>query len=77
VRLNHYVAARLPVVRVDPILIEQVMVNLLKNAAESIDIADRPLARRSVELRVLPKTSRGTTPSSSRCRTPARAWRPK
>jgi signal transduction histidine kinase len=40
VRLNHYVAARLPV-RVDPILIEQVMVNLLKNAAESIDIADR------------------------------------
>jgi PAS domain S-box-containing protein len=59
VRLNHYVAARLPVVRVDPILIEQVMVNLLKNAAESIDIADRPLARRSVELRVLPKVIEG------------------
>ena len=55
VRLNHYVAARLPVLRVDPILIEQVMVNLLKNAAESIDVANRPLARRSVELRVLPK----------------------
>ncbi|MBO9650118.1 MAG: PAS domain S-box protein [Variovorax sp.] len=55
VRLNHYVAARLPVLRVDPILIEQVMVNLLKNAAESIDLANRPLARRSVELRVLPK----------------------
>ncbi|RYE52976.1 MAG: ATP-binding protein, partial [Rhizobiaceae bacterium] len=52
---NHYVAARLPIVRVDPILIEQVMVNLLKNAAESVDLADRPLARRSVELRVLPK----------------------
>jgi C4-dicarboxylate-specific signal transduction histidine kinase len=59
VRLNHYVAARLPVVRVDPILIEQVMVNLLKNAAESIDLADRPLARRSVELRVLPKVIEG------------------
>ncbi|MBT2321398.1 PAS domain-containing sensor histidine kinase [Variovorax paradoxus] len=59
VRLNHYVAARLPVVRVDPILIEQVMVNLLKNAAESIDLADRPLARRSVELRVLPKVIDG------------------
>jgi PAS domain S-box-containing protein len=59
VRLNHYVAARLPVVRVDPILIEQVMVNLLKNAAESIDIAERPLARRSVELRVLPKVIEG------------------
>ncbi|RZI67879.1 PAS domain S-box protein [Variovorax guangxiensis] len=59
VRLNHYVAARLPIVRVDPILIEQVMVNLLKNAAESIDLAQRPLARRSVELRVLPKTIEG------------------
>ena len=59
VRLNHYVAARLPVVRVDPILIEQVMVNLLKNAAESIDLANRPLARRSVELRVLPKVING------------------
>jgi len=59
VRLNHYVAARLPILRVDPILIEQVMVNLLKNAAESIDLANRPLARRSVELRVLPKTIDG------------------
>ncbi len=59
VRLNHYVAARLPILRVDPILIEQVMVNLLKNAAESIDLADRPLARRSVELRVLPKVIEG------------------
>jgi PAS domain S-box-containing protein len=59
VRLNPYVAARLPIVRVDPILIEQVLVNLLKNAAESIDNAARPLARRSVELRVLPKTIEG------------------
>ena len=59
VRLNHYVAARLPTVRVDPILIEQVMVNLLKNAAEAIDLADRPMARRSVELRVLPKVIEG------------------
>ncbi|CAN5795913.1 oxygen sensor histidine kinase FixL [soil metagenome] len=59
VRLNHYVAARLPILQVDPILIEQVMVNLLKNAAESIDNANRPLARRSVELRVLPKTIEG------------------
>jgi signal transduction histidine kinase len=40
---------------VDPILIEQVLVNLLKNAAESIDMAQRPVARRSVELRVIPK----------------------
>jgi len=31
---------------VDPILIEQVLVNLLKNAAESIDVAQRPPAQR-------------------------------
>jgi signal transduction histidine kinase len=55
VRLSHYVAARLPTLDVDPILIEQVLVNLLKNAAESIDNAKRPVSRRSVELRVIPK----------------------
>ena len=55
VRLSHYVAARLPKLMVDPILIEQVLVNLLKNAAESIEHARRPAARRSVELRVIPK----------------------
>ena len=55
VRLSHYVAARLPRLMVDPILIEQVLVNLLKNAAESIEHARRSSARRSVELRVIPK----------------------
>ncbi len=55
VRLSHYVAARLPQLHVDPILIEQVLVNLLKNAAESIENAQRPTARRSVELRVIPR----------------------
>ena len=40
---------------VDPILIEQVLVNLLRNAAESIEHAKRPPGRRSVELRVVPK----------------------
>jgi len=55
VRLRHYVAARLPPLMVDPILIEQVLVNLLKNAAESIDAAQRSTAWRSVELRVVPK----------------------
>jgi signal transduction histidine kinase len=55
VRLSHYVAARLPKLLVDPILIEQVLVNLLKNAAESIEHAKRPSSRRSVELRVIPK----------------------
>lgn len=53
VRLSHFVAGNLPPVVVDPILIEQVMVNLLKNAAEAIDLAGQPPARRSVELRVV------------------------
>ena len=56
VRLSHYIAARLPQLRVDPILIEQVLINLMKNAAESIEHAHLPTARRSVELRVVPKT---------------------
>ena len=56
VRLSHYIAARLPEVMVDPILIEQVLINLMKNAAESIAQAQLPAARRSVELRVVPKT---------------------
>ena len=59
VRLNHYVAARLPTVHVDRILIEQVLVNLMKNAAESIDMAQRPPARRTVELRVVPRKVEG------------------
>ncbi|WP_374355849.1 PAS domain S-box protein [Limnohabitans sp.] len=55
VRLSHYVAARLPQLVVDPILIEQVLINLMKNAAESIDNANRPADRRHVELRVVPR----------------------
>ena len=55
VRLTHYVAARLPPVMADTILIEQVLVNLMKNGAESIQMANRPTSGRSVELRVVPK----------------------
>ncbi|KAB2901388.1 MAG: PAS domain S-box protein [Burkholderiaceae bacterium] len=55
VRLTHYVAARLPPVMADTILIEQVLVNLMKNGAESIEQARRPSSNRSVELRVVPK----------------------
>ena len=55
VRLSHYVAARLPQLLVDPILIEQVLVNLLRNAAEAIDLAQRATANRNIELRVVPK----------------------
>ena len=60
VRLNHYIAARLPPLKVDPILIEQVLVNLLRNAAEAIDAAQRPTSQRLVELRVVPKVFEGT-----------------
>jgi PAS domain S-box-containing protein len=55
VRLTHHVAARLPQLMVDPILIEQVLINLMKNAAESIDNANRPMGLRHVELRIVPK----------------------
>jgi C4-dicarboxylate-specific signal transduction histidine kinase len=55
VRMSHYVAARLPKLMVDPILIEQVLVNLLRNAAEAVEQAERPPGRRSVELRVVPR----------------------
>ena len=59
VRLSHYVAARLPKLYADPILIEQVLINLMKNAAESIDNANRPADRRHVELRVVPRKEEG------------------
>ncbi|MFM7331057.1 MAG: PAS domain S-box protein, partial [Brachymonas sp.] len=52
VRLSVEIAPQLPSLEVDPILIEQVLVNLLKNAAESIDNANRPAHRRSVKLKV-------------------------
>jgi len=59
VRLTQVIAARLPAVNVDPILIEQVLVNLMRNAAESIDLAQRPLTQRDVELKVLPRNENG------------------
>ena len=59
VRLSHYIAARLPRITVDPILIEQVLINLMKNAAESIAQANCQAAQRSVELRVIPNTIDG------------------
>lgn len=55
VALRVYVAQRLPTLMVDPILIEQVVLNLLKNAAEAIDSAQLPPSRRSIELRVVPR----------------------
>ncbi len=55
VSIHVYVAQRLPTLMCDPILIEQVVLNLLKNAAEAIDSAQLPPARRNIELRVVPR----------------------
>jgi len=59
VRLSQIISSKLPPVHVDPILIEQVLVNLMRNAAESIDTAQRPFARRQVELKVTPRMEQG------------------
>ncbi|MBS0306559.1 MAG: PAS domain S-box protein [Proteobacteria bacterium] len=55
VAIHSDIAQRLPPLYVDPILIEQVLLNLLKNAAEAIDGAALPPARRHIELRVMPR----------------------
>ena len=55
VRLSHYLAPHMPDLLVDPILIEQVLLNLLKNAAEAVEAAQRPVAQRHVRLRVAPR----------------------
>jgi PAS domain S-box-containing protein len=59
VRLTPYLAERMPALMVDPILIEQVLINLIKNAAESIQQANRPVGQRSIELRVRPRVIEG------------------
>jgi PAS domain S-box-containing protein len=55
VALSSYVARRLPTLMCDPILIEQVLLNLVKNGAEAIDQAQLPPARRHIEVRVVPR----------------------
>jgi PAS domain S-box-containing protein len=55
VALTTYVAQRLPPLSCDPILIQQVIMNLLKNASEAIDSAQLPPQRRQIELRVVPR----------------------
>jgi PAS domain S-box-containing protein len=57
VRLHVDMAKNLPTVSCDPILIEQVVLNLIKNAAEAIDLAKLPEPRRHVELKVSQRDS--------------------
>ncbi|MDO4795423.1 MAG: PAS domain S-box protein [Brachymonas sp.] len=52
VRLIRSIADGLPEIMADRILIEQVLVNLMKNAAEAIDNAAMPVERREVRLEV-------------------------
>jgi C4-dicarboxylate-specific signal transduction histidine kinase len=59
VQLSQSIAERLPRMHVDPILIEQVLINLMKNAAEAIDGAKRPPGRRQVHLRVHTRLEEG------------------
>ncbi len=53
VHLLTFVAPGIPALYADPILIEQVLLNLLRNAAEAVDKAQRKGNQRSIELRVL------------------------
>lgn len=53
VKLRQQIAPNLPQLLVDPIMIEQVLLNLLKNAAESVDAAQRPAPQRVIELQVI------------------------
>ena len=50
VRLGSNVAPNLPQVLADPILIGQVLLNLIRNAAESIEAAQRPPDERRITL---------------------------
>ncbi|GAB4215028.1 MAG: oxygen sensor histidine kinase FixL [Rhodoferax sp.] len=59
VRLVQEVSPALPTLWVDPILIEQVLLNLLKNAAESIDAAQRVGAQRVVRLQAVARLEDG------------------
>jgi len=55
VRFSLFMSDKISSVLVDPILIEQVLINLLKNAAEAVEQANLPLDQRLVQLQIVPK----------------------
>ncbi len=59
VRLSYQVAQDMAPVMADRILVEQVLINLMKNAAEAIDNAHMPPARRTVQLDARPSVVEG------------------
>ena len=50
VQLSSEIAPDLPALRADPILIGQVLLNLIRNSAEAIDTAQRPAGQRRITL---------------------------
>lgn len=59
VRLTHHISPGLRQLYADPILIGQVLLNLIKNAAESVDNAQREPANRLIDLRIQPHEVEG------------------
>lgn len=57
-QLNVEAEADLPTLFIDPLLIQQVLVNLIKNAGEAIDKAEPAIANRRILLRSYPETLR-------------------
>ncbi len=55
VRFSLFMSDKISSVLVDPILIEQVLINLLKNAAEAVEQANLPVDQRLVQLQIVPK----------------------
>ncbi|RUS67625.1 Sensor protein FixL [Saezia sanguinis] len=60
IQLHVEVDSDLPALVVDPILIEQVLLNLIRNATEAIEQAQRPPEQRRIDLQVKRSSDKGT-----------------
>lgn len=52
IQFNIHIENGLPMITVDPILIEQVLLNLIRNGAEAIDNAQRPADQRQIDVHI-------------------------